>query len=241
MRERRFFIPDLRDDREVEIQGQEAHHLFNVLRLGPGDEIVVFDGQGRHFRAVITSSTKNFAAARPLEALPTSESSLELTLAVAVPKRGKMSSIIRMLTELGVARITPLVTERTLSASSAAVQDKCERWSRIALEACKQSGRSRIPVIGSPKSFGEFSRADLPDHRILVSPRGAETLPSPLASPCVVAIGPEGGWSEAETLLASANGFRELSLGPRTLRTETAAITAAAILQWAFGDLQTKE
>jgi len=238
MRERRFFVPDLLGGREIEIHDQEAHHLYHVLRLGPGDEIVVFDGKGRHFRAVITSANRHFAAVQQLEELPTSESSLELTLAVAVPKRGRMSSIIRMLTELGVARITPLVTERTLSASTAALQEKCERWSRIALEACKQSGRSWIPVIDSPMSFCELSRIVLPENRILVSPRGAQALPIRPVSPCVVAIGPEGGWSEEEVSLASANGFQELSLGPRTLRTETAAVTVASILQWEFGDLK---
>lgn len=238
MRERRFFVPDLRGDREVEIHGEEAHHLFHVLRLGLGDEIVVFDGEGRHFRAVIAGATANFAAAQRLEELPTSESPLEITLAVAVPKGDKMALIVRMLTELGISRVIPLMTERTVFSSAAAAKDKVERWRRIALEACKQSGRSQTTKIEPPISFAELSRLDFPVHRVLITLTGTPTL-MPISVPaCIALIGPEGGWSNDEVEWATANGFQKLSLGPRTLRTETAAVTVASVLQWELGDLK---
>ncbi len=238
MRERRFFVPHLMDRREVEIRDSEAHHLSHVLRLAPGDNIVLFDGKGRHFHAIITNVQSDFAVAQKLEEIPPSESPLELTLAVAIPKGDKMGLIIRMLTELGVARVIPLVTDRTVGGSASASKEKSERWNRIALEACKQSGRSRIPEIAAPISFGRLSRVDLPETRIWISVKGSPSLAAPPLSPCVALIGPEGGWSQEETDWGKANGFHELSLGPRTLRTETAAITAASILQWEFGDLK---
>jgi 16S rRNA (uracil1498-N3)-methyltransferase len=238
MRERRFFVPDLRGGLEVEIRGQEAHHLFHVLRLGPEDEIVVFDGQGRHFRAVITRANAKLAAARKLEELPSSESLLEITLAVAVPKGDKMTLIVRMLTELGVFRVIPLMTERTVFSSATAVTDKVERWRRIVLEACKQSGRSRMTEIESPISFPEFSKIDIPDRRFMITPTGTPTLVPLSTSPCIALIGPEGGWSNEEVEWATAKGFQKLGLGPRTLRTETAAVTVASVLQWELGDLK---
>jgi 16S rRNA (uracil1498-N3)-methyltransferase len=238
MRERRFFVPHLVNPNEIEIRGSEAHHLSHVLRLSPGDDIVVFDGRGRHYRAILASVEGDFAVAHKLEELPPSESPLELTLAVAIPKGDKMSLIIRMLTELGVVRVIPLISDRTVSGRPSTAMEKIERWSRVALEACKQSGRSRIPQIDAPISLKELSEVDLPDFRILVTPRGESSLPSTPQSPSVALIGPEGGWSREETDWAKANGFHELTLGPRTLRTETAAVTVASILQWEFGDLK---
>lgn len=238
MRERRFFVPHLVDPNEVEIRGPEAHHLLHVLRLGPGDQIVVFDGRGRHFRAILTSVANDHAIAQKLEELPPSESPLELTLAVSIPKGDRMGLIIRMLTELGVARVVPLITDRTVGGRAAGAKEKTERWRRIASEACKQSGRSRLPEINSPTSFSGLSGLDLPETRILVSPNGERALTASPQSPCVALIGPEGGWSKDEAEWATSNGFRELSLGPRTLRTETAAVTVASILQWEYGDLK---
>lgn len=238
MRERRFFVPHLVNSKEVEIRGPEAHHLSHVLRLGHGDDIVVFDGRGRHYRAILASVEGDVAVAHKLEELPSSESPLELTLAVAIPKGDKMSLIIRMLTELGVVHVIPLVSDRTVGARASSAKEKTERWSRVALEACKQSGRSRIPEIDTPISFQELSEVELPDFRVLVTPRGESSLSTRPQSPSVALIGPEGGWSKGEVDWAKANGFQELNLGPRTLRTETAAATVASVLQWEYGDLK---
>jgi 16S rRNA (uracil1498-N3)-methyltransferase len=238
MRERRFFVPHLVNLEEVEIRGSEAYHLSHVLRLGLGDDIVVFDGRGRHYRAILARVEGDFAVAHQLQELPPSESPLELTLAVAIPKGDTMRLIIRMITELGVVRVIPLVSDRTVSGRAATAKAKIERWGRIALEACKQSGRSRIPEIDTPVSFDELSHVDLPDFRILVTPGGESSLSTRPQSPTVALIGPEGGWSQEEADWAKANGFLELGLGPRTLRTETAAATVASILQWEFGDMK---
>lgn len=241
MRERRFLVTEPTHEPLIEIHGAEAHHLLHVLRLRPGDEIVLFDGRGRHFRAVITRCESSFAVVEKLGPLPPVESVLDIQLGVAIPKGDRMSLIVRMLTELGVNRLIPLVTERTLVKSPQAARDKTKRWNRVAVEACKQSARSRIPEVAEPVSFEDLLHTTLPPARILVCP--AETSLPQRARPasCLVLIGPEGGWTEHEVDKAIHHGFRKLGLGPRTLRVETAAAAAASILQWEWGDFRGRE
>jgi 16S rRNA (uracil1498-N3)-methyltransferase len=237
MRERRFLVPEIARTPEIEIRGDEAHHLLHVLRLGEGDEIVLFDGHGRDFRAVITRCHKESAHVRRLEPLPSPESPLEIRVAVAVPKGDKMALIIRMLTELGVHSLTPMVSERTVVHSLTAIRKKLPRWKRIAVEACKQSGRSQAPQLEEPLAFEELLEGKLPPDRLLVCPAGDPLPTSPRSETCLALIGPEGGWTRDETAQAQDKGFLTLGLGHRILRTETAAVTTAAILQEKWGDL----
>jgi len=242
MRERRFLVRELDTASEVEIRGSEAHHLLHVLRLGPGDEVVVFDGEGRQYRAVLSRCGSSSATARKLEALsPQGESPLAISMAVAAPKGDVMSLIVRKLTELGVHRFTPLVSDRTAASSKSTLDRRLSRWRRIADEAAKQCRRATVPEIGTPLTFGELLGLETPSVRILTCP-GGQGLPSmPRPRSCLVVIGPEGGWSDDEVSAAVGRGFLTFGLGPRILRTETAAIAAAAILQWSWGDGQTGE
>ncbi len=233
MRERRFLVQDLAGGPVVRIGGDEAHHLLHVLRLRPGDEVVLFDGAGEQYRAVVTCCERETATARKLEALPLHESPLELVMAVAIPKSDKMILIVQKLTELGTDRMIPLLSQRTDVGAKARLSEKMARWRRVALEACKQSGRARLPRIEEPIRFEELLAQELPPQRLLVCPGGGGGLgnePSPCS--CIAAVGPEGGWTDGEVSAATDKGFKKIGLGPWTLRTETAAIAAAAILMW---------
>jgi 16S rRNA (uracil1498-N3)-methyltransferase len=239
MRERRFLVTErFSSGSQIEITGSEAHHLLHVLRLGVGDEIVVFDGKGAESLAVITARGKKSATAKILSALPSRESPIEITLAVAIPRGDKMSGIVRMLTELGVHRIVPFTSSRSASKNSDAVRERVARWDRIALESCKQSGRCFIPTVKPPLSLDELLDLDHPANRLLLCPEG-EGLPDfPGKGSILALIGPEGGWSTSEVEKATARGFRRIGLGPRTLRVETAAAAAATLLQWRYGDMK---
>jgi 16S rRNA (uracil1498-N3)-methyltransferase len=242
MRERRFLVRELTTASEVEIRGSEAHHLLHVLRLRPGDEVVVFDGRGHQNRAVLTRCEASSATARKLEPVSSgSESPLGVAAAVAAPKGDGMSLIVQKLTELGVQRVTPLVSDRTSAKSKDTLGRRVARWRRIAGEAAKQSGRTRVPEIGTPLTFDELITGEQPSVRILACPGGASLPNVPRPRSCLVVIGPEGGWTDNEVSAAVRNGFFKFGLGPRILRTETAAIAAAAILQWVWGDAQTDE
>jgi 16S rRNA (uracil1498-N3)-methyltransferase len=235
MRERRFLVAEIPSGRDVDIVGAEAHHLLHVLRLRPGDEIVVFDGRGKEFRAVLTRCEKSSAAATALEPLASRESPLELTVAVAVPKMDSMSRIVQKLTELGAHRLIPLQTDRSVVTSRRAAH-QLSRWRRIAAEACKQSGRAVVPTVAEPLAFAELLEADLPARRFLLTVGGPSLGEQDRPSSCLLAIGPEGGWTEEEVASALAKGFQPLGLGSRTLRTETAALAAVAVLEWLWGD-----
>jgi 16S rRNA (uracil1498-N3)-methyltransferase len=227
-RERRFHVSDL-DSEIVKLSSDEAHHLVHVLRLGEGAEVALFDGRGGAARARVQRIAGSEVELRILGAESSRESPLSLTLAVAPPKGDRMSFLIQKLSELGVSRVIPLETERGGSGGS------LERWRRIALEACKQSGRSRAPEIVPPRRF----EAVLDEEGFLAAAHpGAPPLSPPRTSnPVVVLVGPESGWSEKELSLAASRGVTLFGLGPRTLRTETAAIAAAALFQFLAGDL----
>lgn len=235
MRERRFLVSAIPSEGEVEITGGEAHHLLHVVRLKVGDPIVVFDGRGTEFEAELTVCGKSSAMAKVVGRADSSESPLDLAVAVAVPKMDSMSRIVQKLTELGVYRILPIVTERTTVTAPGAVR-QVTRWQRIATEACKQAGRAMVPEVEGPSSFFELLEKDLPVARFLLTVGGPALRELERPPSCLVAIGPEGGWTTEETEAALSHGFQPLGLGPRTLRTETAALAAAAILEWLWGN-----
>ncbi len=237
MRERRFLVPQLLSESEPEIRGPEAHHLRDVLRLKPGDEIVLFDGQGHSYRARLTRVDRRSARAERLESLPALESPLELTLAVAVPKGDGFERIVQKVTELGASEIIPLVSARTTAASRRSFVGKLSRWQRVAAEACKQCGRSAISKVVEPVVFDRLLRLDRGfGARLLLHPGGGPLPAGSAPRSCLIAVGPEGGWSGSEVEAAEAAGFQSWGLGPRILRSETAAIAAAALLQSAWGD-----
>ena len=229
---------------------EESRHLRDVLRLRAGDEARVFDGEGREYACVVAEAGGRRGAARlevrgPAEP-PSPESPLRLTLAVALLKGEKFDLVVQKATELGVTLVAPVSTKRSdvrLRDERDAVK-RVERWRRLALEAAKQSGRARVPEVAAPRDFETFVSgepyADSP--RVLFAERGGTGLDalaasSPTASVTAL-VGPEGGWDDDELELARASGWTLVTLGGRTLRAETAALTVCALLQNLYGDLR---
>ena len=222
----------------------EARHLREVLRLKTGDEVYVFDGRGREFRCVVVASRRDSAELRiEAEIEPAKpESHLQLNLCVALLKGDKFDLVVQKATELGVTKITPLITRYAdihLRDESDATK-RVARWRRIALEAAKQSGRAFVPEISLPVQFE--SVLDTNGLGVMFSERGGESLENltrqPTSQSVTALVGSEGGWSDEEIETARARNFHVITLGGRILRAETAAITVAVLLQHRFGDLK---
>ncbi|WP_255988404.1 16S rRNA (uracil(1498)-N(3))-methyltransferase [Chitinolyticbacter albus] len=220
---------------------EDASRHAQVLRLQPGDAVTLFNGQGGEYAATVSKMGKrsvsvDVGAHDPVER----ESPLKLVLIQAVATAERMDYAIQKATELGVHQIRPVNSTYTQGRMSGERAEKrLAHWRGVAIAACEQSGRTRVPQITAVTDL-----ADLLTHpvdaelKLLLSPRGAvrfHALPAQVASVAVL-IGPEGGLSAAEEDAARAAGYTALILGPRVLRTETAAATVAALLQARYGD-----
>ena len=224
------------------LKGSAAGHLTRVLRLRPKAALTLFNGRGGEFAASIESVHRNevtvaVGAHEPIER----ESPFPLTLAQGVSRGERMDLVVQKATELGVARLVPVLTERSVVRLDEEQSDrKSSHWRAIAIAACEQCGRNRLPEVGLPTQLREFLRQPAADSvRLLLSPaatRRIADVPRP-ARGVTVLIGPEGGLSDAEQEDALMAGFTAVNLGPRVLRTETAAIASLTLLQREFGDL----
>jgi 16S rRNA (uracil1498-N3)-methyltransferase len=224
----------------ISVEGEQAHYIGRVLRLAPGDAVYLMDGRGSRCRAVIVSIDRKRVWLEPggIETLDT-ESALRITLVQGMPKGEKMDWIVQKATELGVAAIAPVITERSQVRHAAGA----ERWRKIAVSAAAQSVRGVLPEIFEPQTLGAFFRTRDSSERGILFWEGAAT---PLADAingwrrggnlCAL-VGPEGGFSADEAGQAMRHGFVPASLGKRILRAETAAVSVAAILQYALGDM----
>ena len=226
----------------VTLKGSAANHVSRVLRLRVGQALTLFNGQGGEHAASIDKSrggevTVAVGEHRPIER----ESPFPLTLAQGVSRGERMDLVVQKATELGVSRLVPVLTERSVVRLDAEQADrKSSHWRAIAIAACEQCGRNRLPDVALPAQLRDFLRQPPGEAaRLLLSPDAArriEDVPHP-ATGVTVLIGPEGGLSEAEHEDAIAAGYTAVHLGPRVLRTETAAIAALTLLQREFGDL----
>jgi 16S rRNA (uracil1498-N3)-methyltransferase len=224
----------------VELEPSEAKHA-RVRRLRTGEVVALFDGAGNSWLASVVRVGRQRASVRVSEVLEPrlAESPLDLTLAVAVLKTDRFDWLVEKATELGVAAIRPLASRYSLAEPSAR---RRQRWRQIALGASKQCGRSTVPRIAEPAELRDVLGGS--DCRLLLAESGAETslarlagrLPRPSA--VTVIVGPEGGFAAEEIEAARAAGCLTVGLGPRTLRSETAAITAIALCQHLWGDLR---
>jgi 16S rRNA (uracil1498-N3)-methyltransferase len=233
MHSERFFIEEPPTGETARLSAEEARHLRDVRRLAVGDVVDLFDGSGTDYEARVTECGRRgvsveIVASRP--GLP--EPGTAMTLGVAVVKSQPMGQLIDMSTQLGVRRIVPIQTERSVVEPRAG---KLDRWRRIAITACKQSGRSVLPEIEAARSFGDLL-AEVSDFDlavIAVTRPGAEPLSAvvgPEVKTVLCLIGPEGGFTEEEAAAALAAGCRAVSLGQAILRTETAAAAALAVI-----------
>lgn len=245
MTRRRFHAPPSAfTQTTVTLATDEARHLRDVLRLKPGDEVYVFDGLGHEFRSTVSNVRRDAAELRiDAEVDPAKpESQLQLNLCVALLKGEKFDLVVQKATELGVTKVTPLITQHAdihLRDASDATK-RVARWLRIALEAAKQSGRAFVPEISRPVAFAEALEVE--GMGVMFSERGGdqwETLVNqPLTRTVMALVGSEGGWSDEEIEAARARDFHVVTLGGRILRAETAAIAVAVLMQHRFGDLK---
>jgi 16S rRNA (uracil1498-N3)-methyltransferase len=238
--------PEAIEADRVVFDHDETRHLTRVLRLSPGDLVRAIDGRGTEYTVRLESVSPRGAAGTILTRSPRlTESPCAITLAQSVPKGEKMEWIIRSATELGVARLVPLLSERcVVRLDSARWRDRARRWQRVAKEAAKQSGRSIIPTVGLPRRLADFlverPTADLATCLWEGESRGLEEILEAIRTPIRSALllaGPEGGLTPGEVETLRAHGFKCASLGPRILRTETAGPAAISIVQSRFGDL----
>jgi 16S rRNA (uracil1498-N3)-methyltransferase len=238
--------PDAVDGDRVAFEAGAAHHLGRVLRAGVGDVVQAVDHAGALLSVRLTAIAPRHAEGLIVSRAPlATESLLDLTLAQGVPKGDKMDGIVRMATELGVTRVIPLLTERTVvRLEPARWPARRARWQRIAKEAAQQSGRAAVPEIGAPRDIVSWAReAGATGLLVCLWEEEREGLTGRLpAGPCprvTVVVGPEGGLTADEVRGLADAGAVVAGLGPRLLRTETAGAVAVALLQSRYGDLGT--
>jgi len=224
------------------VSGNAANHIARVLRLGVGDALTLFDGRGGEYASRIEGLRKDAVEVAVGEHVAIErESPLALTLAQGVSRGERMDWVMQKATELGVQRIVPLITKRSVvRLDPGQAQKKLQHWRGIIIASCEQCGRNRLPQLAAPRDLQEFlgSEATTGAMRLLLSPIGSLRIGAiKLVQKFTVLIGPEGGLAPEEAQAALAQGFVGVQLGPRVLRTETAAIAALAALQQALGDL----
>jgi 16S rRNA (uracil1498-N3)-methyltransferase len=224
------------------VSGSAANHIARVLRLGVGDALTLFDGQGGEYAARIEALKKDAVVVEVgAHAAIERESPLAVTLAQGVSRGERMDWVMQKATELGVRRIVPVFTDRSMVRLDAhQAPKKSQHWRGVIIAACEQCGRNRVPELAAPLDYHEFLGIAAPkdELRLLLSPTGALRIGAikPVER-ITLLIGPEGGLAPDEGAAAIARGFVGVQLGPRILRTETAAIAALAALQREFGDL----
>ena len=229
--------------RSVSLDDDRARYVSRVLRLRKGDEIVLFDGSGHEFRGSIATLGRNAASVDVTEETAVDrESRLRVHLLQGISRGDRMDHVVQKTTELGVARVTPVLTEYSVvKLTSERAAKRVHHWRGIAASACEQCGRNVLPEIDEPvalrTALGDF--VGQPGARIILQPAGNSALGArqPDDDRLVLLVGPEGGFSDGELDLAEAAGFVATAFGPRILRTETAAVAALAALQSRFGDL----
>lgn len=230
------------ENSSVTITGPDVHHIRNVLRLKTGSEIIVSSGSGGRFSCEITQIEKDHVTAMAIRKLSVATSySPTLILAQSAPKGRKMDDIVRMACEMGVAKIIPVIAERSLAAREADVSvSKLDRWRAIALAAARQCGSPGVAEITAPVALHNLPAESHETLRIVFWENETKSLKSvldntPRPNSVLVLIGPEGGFSREEVELLISHGFKTASLGVTTLRTETAGIVALSAIHHHFG------
>lgn len=236
----RFFVPkEAINEREIIIRGSDANHISNVLRMKEGDKITVCDSKGNDYNCAIASTNKNeiICKINSIEKSHT-ESEFKITLYQGMPKLDKMEFIIQKCVELGIYAFVPVITEHTVVKINDKTDKKVERWQKISESAAKQCGRGIIPQIYSPMTL-KNAIVDANKNDGILIPYENETTKSIKSflkdfegNSLAVFIGPEGGFSKSEIDWAINEGATTVTLGKRILRTETAAITASAVIMY---------
>lgn len=226
---RRFFSSvDVSSDR-LELSGREAHHLQRVLRMGPGETVWLFDGQGHEVLAEIVTTERDCVRLQVRERRQVQSADVSLvTIATGVPKGDRFRWLIEKATELGVQRLVPLITQRSIVDPG---QGKLDKLRQTIVEACKQCGRTNLMELTEPMAWKDCLRDEVPGRQVWIAHPAGEGISSfrlDSQQPSLFLIGPEGGFTDQEVSEATEAGARRLSLGARILRIETAALAIAA-------------
>ncbi len=234
--QRLVISPEQVCDRQLTLTAAQQHYLARVLRLGVGDRFLAMDGQGSLWLAVLAQGYPHLQAKLLEAVVMQTELPVAVTLVAALPKGNGFDEVVRQATELGVAAIAPVISDRTLLQPS---PQKLERWRRIAQEAAEQAERLIVPTIEEPLTWENYLRQNQKQSglKLICVARGShptllQTLAQQFAdhsTPALLAIGPEGGWTEAEVARAITVGYQPVSLGNRILRAVTAPIVALAL------------
>lgn len=240
MRIPRIYTPqDLQANSQLELEEAASRHIAKVLRMGPGRELILFNGQGGEYSATIENQTKKITQVAISQFQPDNrQSPLETELGIAISRGERMDQVIQKASELGVTAISPIFSERTeVKLSGPRLDKKLQHWQQIAISACEQSQRNLLPIVRPPQTLASFLSHSQQDLKLVLHHRSDKKLQDycqPQSS-CFL-IGPEGGLSENEIRQAEQQGFNALTLGPRVLRTETAPIAALSLAQYLWGD-----
>ncbi|MGI5309521.1 16S rRNA (uracil(1498)-N(3))-methyltransferase [Rheinheimera sp. WS51] len=222
------------------LDDEAANHVGRVLRMPIDSELILFNGDGFNYPATITAADKkrvNVIAQKQLE--NPVESSLNIHLGQAISRGDRMDFAIQKAVELGVAEITPLFTERCgVKLEGERLLKRTQQWQKIVISACEQSGRSIVPIVHPAVSLTSWLAQDTQELKLTLHPRAKDTIKTLAAVKDIrLVIGPEGGFTDEEIALTTQADFKSILLGPRILRTETAALVTISALQLQFGDL----
>jgi 16S rRNA (uracil1498-N3)-methyltransferase len=226
----------------VALPEDAANHLVRVLRMQPGEACVLFNGEGRDFPATLLAANKRGVEVEVgAPVVVDNESPLRIALVQGIARGEKMDWILQKATELGVASFHPVQSDRSeVKLEGDRAPKRLAHWRSVVASACEQSGRARVPEVAPAQALHVLVEGPLAStHRFILDPEADASIATmpPLEGDCVLAVGPEGGWSPRDRQALHAAGFTGLRLGPRILRTETAGIAAIAALQARFGDL----
>lgn len=226
----------------VELPAETASHLVKVLRARSGDPLVLFAGDGREYPGAVEHVRgSRVSASVGVGKVIDRESPLAVTLVQCVPRGDRMDFIVQKATELGVTRIVPVLSQRSVvRLDGAHAESKASHWRAVAVNACEQCGRNRLPVVETPVPLLNYlGGPQVPATRLVLEPNvECAAPPAALATPAEIAIGPEGGFTDDELAAFKLASYSLVRLGPRIMRTETAAIAALAWLQGRYGDLR---
>jgi 16S rRNA (uracil1498-N3)-methyltransferase len=242
MRIPRIYLPQsLSAGNDVELDSNALRHVVQVLRLKAGHPLILFNGEGGEYTAELTRVEKRRATAHITEFQDINrESNLYTHLGLGISKGERMDFALQKSVELGVNEITPLFTEHcVVQLGDKRALKKQAHWQAVIISACEQSGRNTLPIVNAPQSIKHWINISSSTTKLILDPVASTTLATvkPGAAGVILAIGPEGGFSQTEIELAQENDFIGITLGPRVLRTESAAIASLTAIQALWGDL----